>query len=236
MQYPGQLYDDRRQEIFQAQSFASSVAALLPQASQVGPGPFDAILKHMQYHYDRHPPTPYREAIRHIQRLAEAGKRGEVPAQHAMGGATPVPLTILTLDRPAPDFLVPDLVTNEAARLSRWVGRPLLLVFYNPAAASATEVLRFAQDIQAAYPEQVTVLGLAVSEDTALALKQREDLQIKFPLLSGSGLRRGYEVESTPKFVVLDSAGVMRGSYIGWGPEIPHSVTDDLKRCLDAPR
>ena len=32
--------------------------------------------------------------------------------------------------------------------------------------------------------------------------------------------------------VLLDAAGVVRGSYVGWGNEIPLEVLEELKRWL----
>jgi peroxiredoxin len=232
--YQGQIYDDRKREIEQAQSFAEAVAALLPHAGQNGPHAFEVVLKRIADYYDRQPPTPYREAIRYAQRLAEGGKRGEVPPE-AHDNAAPV-AQVLDLGKPAPDFLALDLVAKESVSLHRWLGKPIVLVFYNPKAASAVEVLHFAQQVQQIHGERVAVLGMAVSDNYEQALRQREEMDLKFPILSGTGLRLSYKVESTPKLVVLDSAGMMRGSYDGWGPEIPHSVNQDLTRCLAIPR
>ena len=41
-----------------------------------------------------------------------------------------------------------------------------------------------------------------------------------------------YAVEATPKVVLLDSDGVVRGTYLGWGRETPSAVTEELKRWL----
>jgi peroxiredoxin len=234
LQYPGQLYNDRKREIQQAQAFADAVAALLPHAGQAGKA-FEAVLQRIQDHYDRQPPTPYREAIRHVQRLAEAGKRGEVPPERPHDPPGPV-AQVMAIGQRAPDFLVLDLVSKESVSLHRWAGKPVLLMFYNPAAASAVEVLRFGQQIGDAHGDQVAILAMAVSENHDQAMKQREEVGVKFPILSGTGLRLSYRVEGTPKFVVLDTAGIVRGSYDGWGPEIPGSVHEDVTRCLAGPR
>jgi peroxiredoxin len=197
----------------------------------VGSRPFDSILKRIAYHNDSYPPTPYREALRRVQRLAEAGKRGECPPE-VTPSPTPSPVAdMMGLGRKAPDFLVTDLTTSSSVRLKQWLGRPILLVFYHPNSGSAQEVLHFAQKILESNSEQVVVLGLAVSEDTERVLKQRATERLTFPVLSGKGLRLSYAVDATPKMVVLDADGVVRGSYIGWGPEVPHGVTEDLKKC-----
>jgi peroxiredoxin len=229
--YPGQLFEDRRREIQQAQSLADNVNALLPRAGQFGPRPFENILKRIEYHCEQYPPTPYRDALRRVQRLAEAGKRGEAPPE-VTPATDPTPVSnILALGRPAPDFLVPDLTNNNSVRLKHWIGRPILLVFYNPTSSSASEVLHFAQHVLDGNSDQVVVLGMAVSDDLTLLTKQRAALRLTYPMLSGTGLRLSYAVDATPKMVVLDAAGVVRGSYVGWGPETPRSVTEDLKKC-----
>lgn len=234
LQYPGQLYDDRKREIQQAQSFAETVAALLPHAGQAGKA-FEAVLKRIEDHYDRQPPTPYREAIRHVQRLAETGKHGEVPPGTPGDTVGPV-AQVAAPGKHAPDFLALDLVSKESVSLHRWAGKPIVMVFYSPAAASAAEVLRFAQQLGDVHGDQAMILGMAVTDNHEQALKQREELGLKFPMLSGTGLRLSYRVEATPKLIVLDSAGMVRGSYDGWGPEIPSNVQDDLLRCLAGPR
>lgn len=229
--YPAQLFEDRRREITLAQSLFDNVTGLLPRAGQLGPRPFENVLKRIEYHSEQYPPTPYRDALRRVQRLAEAGKRGESPPE-VTPAADPAPVSnVLALGRPAPDFLVPDLLNSSSVRLRHWIGRPILLVFYNPLSSSAPEVLHFAQRVLEGNSDQVVVLGMAVSDDTTLLTKQRAALRLTFPMLSGTGLRLSYAVDATPKLVVLDAAGVVRGSYVGWGPETPRCVTEDLKKC-----
>ena len=105
------------------------------------------------------------------------------------------------------------------------------MLFYSPTSATAEDVLRFAQKVYDAYGQQVTVLGLAVADDAPRVLKQYEAMHLRYPVLSGTGLRLSYAVESTPKWVVLDSKGVVRGTLDGWGPEIPRAVEETLKKC-----
>ena len=134
------------------------------------------------------------------------------------------------MTRVAPGLTVPDSV-----RLKRLLGRPILLVFYNPTSRTAEELLKFAQSVQDADKSQVTVVGLAVTDDGEGALKQYTDLKLNFLLLSGKGLKQTYAVEATPKLVVLDPAGVVRGALVGWGREIPHVIVDEIKRWQRVP-
>lgn len=233
LQYPGQLFEDRRREILQAQTLHDTVSEYLPRAGQVGPRPFEVVLARVKNFQDQYPPTPYREAVLQAKRLAEAGKRGESPP--SLPAAEPVQLVahVIAAGKPAPDFLAKDFVTQDSTRLKHWLGQPVLLVFFNPRSASAEEVLRFAQRVDDKLRQQVHVLTLALSDDAKTILEQREKLKLYVPVLSGTGLRLSYAVEATPKLVVLDAAGVVQTSYIGWGPETPASVLADVQRCLE---
>jgi hypothetical protein len=189
------------------------------------------VLERLQYYQDRYPPTPYRQALAQVKRLAEAGKRGESPPLLPAEPVQPVAHVIAT-GRPAPDFLARDFVTQDSTRLKNWLGRPIALIFYNPHSSSVEQVLRFAHRVDSQLGERVHVLTLAVSDDAQTILAQRERLRLYVPVLSGTGLRLSYAVEATPKLVVLDAAGIVRSSYVGWGPETPAAVLNDLQDCL----
>jgi peroxiredoxin len=131
----------------------------------------------------------------------------------------------------APDFLAADLTGSGSARPRRWLGKPVLLVFYSPASPTAREVLHFAQRLWHSYPERIAVVGLAVG-DVPRVKSQCAELGLSFPVLDGGGLRISYGVETTPKFVLLDGANIVRGAWLGWGRETPAEVVEELKRWL----
>src|SRR5262249_32575088 len=136
----------------------------------------------------------------------------------------------IAVGQPAPDFVSTDLTTKESARLRKFQGQPILLVFYSPTSKFVEPILGFAQSLRGNGQEPaITVLGLAISEDTDRILKQRKDLHLTFPILSGQGLRLTYAVDATPKFVVLDNAGIVRCAYVGWGKEMPDILTEELE-------
>jgi peroxiredoxin len=226
LQYPGQLFEDRRREILQARSFADAAAPLLAAAAR-NPSQRDALLAKVTYHLDNHPPTPYREAVLQVKRRLEAARRGETVAVVAQEPAPAV--QVAAVGQPAPDFVTSDLVTHESARLRRWLGRPVLLVFYNPSSTTTDGLLRFAQSLSDNYPKEVAVAALCLSEDTEAVLKQR---RLTIPVLSGTGLRLSYAVDATPKLILVDAEGVVRGTYAGWGRETSVEVVAELKRWL----
>jgi hypothetical protein len=104
------------------------------------------------------------------------------------------------------------------------------MVFYNPYSTTAEEILHFAQMAAVGYRDDAIVVGLAMSEDGEKVRKQRDELHLTIPVLNGLGLRKSYDVEATPKLMVLDAEGVVRGAYVGWGQETAGSVLTDLKR------
>jgi peroxiredoxin len=143
---------------------------------------------------------------------------------------------VATVGQPAPDFLATELTGTGSARLRNWLGRPVLLVFYHPSSPTAAEVLRFAQKVATDRAGAVRVVGMSVSDDAALVRKQHGEMKMTFPVLSGGGLRHSYAIEDTPKFVLLDGAGVVRGAYLGWGHETAGEVLTELARWLAPPR
>ncbi len=227
--YTGQFFDERWREVTQALAFAAAAAPLLLAPAQHGPQ-LNALAAKIAFHLDREAPTPYREAVLQVRRNVEAGKRGEVLVTLPVD--VPVETGVAVRGEPAPDFVAPDVQTRASVNLKRALGKPVLLVFFSPNSATVDQLLEFAQALANAYPQQITVLGMAMSDDLRLVRDRTDRLLLRFPLLNGTGLRRSYAVEATPKMVLLDAAGVVRGSYVGWGNEIPLEVVEELKRWL----
>ena len=125
------------------------------------------------------------------------------------------------------------MLTRESVSLTRLLGQPLLLIFYAPESRSAEEVLRFAQTVQDENRQAVTVVGLAVTEDASLVQAQQQSLRLSFPLLSGRTLRKPYGVDATPRFMVLDGTGLIRASFVGWGPETKRLIVEQMRRRLE---
>ena len=236
LRYPGEMFEDRRQDIVQAQALAEALTPL--QATPLRHGrELDALLARATAHLAHQPPTPYREAVVQVRRRVEAAKRGEVPPAPPRedGPSAPGAPAVAAVGQPAPDFVAHDFNTRTSVRLRKWQGRPVLLVFYNPASSTAAELLRFAQRVRSGAGGNVVVLGMSVSEDSGKILRQRAELGLDFPVLDGSGLVASYALEATPKLFVLDASGVVRGSYLGWGRETAEDVQAELRQWLNRP-
>jgi peroxiredoxin len=231
-QYAGEPSESRRQEITQALTFRDSLMPLLAQPSRCGPH-LTALVKKIDYHLENQPDTPYRAAVLSVKRRAQAALRGESPPEPP-ADTRPAAPAVAALGQPAPPFMASQLTAAGSVQLRQWLGRPVLLVFYHPSSPTAAAVLRYAQRLYGSYPRRLVVAGMSVSDDAEVVRKQHGELRLTFPVLSASGLRASYGVSTTPKIVILDAAGIVRGEYLGWGQETPGEVLEELKRWLPA--
>ncbi len=231
LQYSGPLADDRRQEIHQAFAFRDQLTPLLTQPVRNGPQ-LAALLKRIDYYLEHQPPTPYREAVLQVKRRAEAARRGESPPAQPEESGPAAPPAVIAPGELAPDFLATDLAGSGSVRPRSWVGRPVLMVFYSPTAATAPLVLRFAQHLASVGGQRLVVVGLSVAGSAEMVRRQRGDMGLTFPILDGAGLRVSYAVETTPRFVLLDASNIVRGSWLGWGHETAEEVREELRRWM----
>src|SRR5262249_42730722 len=142
--YPGKLYEDRRDEILQARALMDRLAPLLARPSADNADQLEALLSRINYHLEHHLPTPYPEPVLQMKRRAEAPRHGGPPPARLPDDTNTAP-AVAVPGSPAPDFSATDLVDRKPARLQQFLGRPVVLVFYNPTSFQAEEVLRFAQ-------------------------------------------------------------------------------------------
>jgi peroxiredoxin len=227
-QLSGQASEGRKQEIAQALAFREALTPLLAQPARHVPH-LTALVKKID-HYCERPDTPYRAAILQIKRRAEAARRGETPPE-PIREAKSAP-TVVALGEVAPDFIASNLTGGGSAHLRQWKGKPILLVFYHPSSGTTPAVLRYAQQVSTRYAGRVHVIGMSVSDNADLIRKQHADMRLAFPILSAGGLRKTFDVETTPKMMLLDSSNVVRGGHLGWGDETPTEVLEDLKHWL----
>jgi peroxiredoxin len=229
--YPGRLYEDRFREISQARALSEAAAPYLREWTAQGERPLQAILGKIAYQLDNQPETPYRQELLQLRRRIDAARRGEtVAASEARSREAAPPRA--TIGQPAPDFIVTNLLGGESLHLRRLLGKPIVLVFYAPSSPHAHELLRFANSVgSAAGGNEVRVLALAMTNDRQRVIQEYGEWQLGMPIGSGLGLRHSYDVEATPKIVVIDSSGIVRRTFVGWGSEMPHLVSEELTAC-----
>jgi hypothetical protein len=234
LQYPVTLADDRRRELNQTLQLQQTARPLLTQSMRNG-SQLDVLLARVKATHDTHAQTPYREALVHLRQRLEMARRGETPPALPSELRAPEPLEEprgLTVGKAAPDFVVAELVNSaKTATLSKWRGRPVLLIFFNPDSRSLDEMMRSVQGLADRHKE-ITLVGLAMSVDAVKVSRLQESRGWKLPILAGTGLRNLYEIEHTPTLVFIDAAGQFQGSVVGWGMETPTAIRECLPRWL----
>lgn len=222
-------FSDRCTEIVKAARFTEEIRVLGQKPQQYRPH-LEALAHKIQFHLDRHPPTPYRKAIVHVQRLAEKAKSGEaiMPA----GADEPSPVTAVKIGQRVPDFIASTLTGDRSAHLYRPAGRPTVVFFYNPCSDAGRHVLRFARTLHEETRAHVDVLGLATTRDPDLVRQQHKEMDLRFPILDGQGMLLTFGVDATPRFVILDGEGIVRAGYTGWGTHVPRDIVAELQELL----
>jgi hypothetical protein len=104
-------------------------------------------------------------------------------------------------------------------------------MFYNPSTENGRAVLTFARELSEQH-RGLGVLAMAVSDDAEAVRKQHAEMKLPFPILDGRGLHHTFGVKDTPRLVLLDAEGIVRGAYTGWGSQTPAEVIEELQRWL----
>lgn len=224
MPYPDRLTADRRREIQQAWSFDQKLADLRRQRTPAG---FDALIAKIDHHLANQPATPYRPAIVWVRKQAVASQRGEAPAALTMTETSTA--ATAALGQPAPDFLATDLASGASMHIQRWRGRPVLLVFYRSNSNSAESTLRCAQSLRERFSDTLAVAVILAAGDGPTALRQRQSWCPDVPLLNGREAAAPFAPSSTPRFVVIDAASIVRYFGDGFGSETPRLVGEAVK-------
>jgi len=229
LRYPGKLFTDRQREILNAHRFYKDAAPLWSNPV-VYRNQLEALQRRLGFYIESQPPTPYRDATEYVKRQTQLALDGKLLAQPQPKEVQAIP-TARSGQR-MPDFLVPNLTGTESGRLYRHLGKPIFLFFYNPTGDSSIHVLRFALSLHEQYADNIGIVGLAMSDDATFVQKQHQVWKMPFPVFDGRGLRRSFNVEATPRLVVLDSNAVVRAAYTGWGDDFPDEIVKELKNWL----
>ena len=222
MQYPAIMAQDRRAEISQALKLRDEARALVgdpvKNAKAIG-----ALQRRIAGQVENTPPTPYRACVLQVKRMVEAAGRGEVVtvSPHRRRRRRKRPRGSRAIGQPAPHFVASDVAGGGTSRLLEVEGQahrarllqPRLGHRPGPAAVQPGPPRPLGQVLLGRRPVRQRRQG----EGRRPARRPQADL----PPLYGSGLRISYKVETTPKLVLIDAAGLVRGMYFGWGRETP---------------
>ncbi len=228
LRYSGKMFEDRKSEIVAARKFLEDAQPLLRQPAN-SRKQIEALSRRIVKHLDDNPATPYRKSIAHLQYLLQRGEPVGVPNAVEQ----PIEVRPIGIGHKVPDFVVSDLMNKgKAYRFQDLLGQPILFLYYSPTTATGKEVLQFAQKLHEDMGGDVLVLGMAVGDDGERVAHQVEELGVEFPILDGKAMQRTFGVDGTPRVVLVDSDGVVRYCFTGWGPHSPREVRGEVNKCL----
>lgn len=229
MTFSGRLYDERRQEGLHAAAFTAMLDRALKTGGREGLKPFDMVARRAQAYLSDHgayDTVPYREAILAVRKRAESAAKGNLPPAPPPEEPTP-PADPLALGQPIPDVNAPGLTSSASARLSDLKGKPVVLMYFQPGAASGQHVLKLANDLHARKLSAVVPLSIG---DAKVARALIAELKPTVPVYDGTDVYKVHGLEATPVIVVIDAAGVVRHVARGWGAETAGAVTREVER------
>jgi hypothetical protein len=106
------------------------------------------------------------------------------------------------------------------------------MVFYQPASDASAVVLRHVQRLVDEKSDlDFAVVGFSMSDDVEAVKRVEAMLSLTFPALAGGSLRQSYDVEATPRLVIVDGEAIVRAAFTGWGPETPQALEEALRKC-----
>ena len=131
----------------------------------------------------------------------------------------------------APEFSL-QMIGGPTMRLSELRGQPVLLNFWAPWCPPCREELPM---LQAAYSENLVVLGIAVRAPSDTVMDFAADLGLELPLLLDQDGRASdaYQVRGLPTSLFVDGRGLVVARHVG--PLGPETLDVYLASLLDLP-
>lgn len=231
--YPGQLFEDRKREVLMAFQTQEETLSQVDEATR-NPRAYDALVRQINTQISDHPSTPYRAALMGVLRKIDLAKKGELAPATQEEAAGSEMIAGPAVGRIAPDFLVPSMDKGGTLSLRNWKNKPILLLFYHPDSPSAISSLAFANELARDTKGKIQVLGLSTLGDVRRVSSQKEAIKLTFPIVDGSGLKISYALDSTPKWYLVDSQGIIRSIQSGWGDEMKADLLREAQGLLSA--
>jgi hypothetical protein len=228
----GRTFDRYRRDVETAFAMAAEVSPFLPDAGKHGPKLFETRMHRLDlYLADADASSPYREAVLAVRRQLDAARRGENVTKVApTGGPAPAVLPKRAA-WPEPGRLAPDF-TAGSFRLADARGKPVVLVFFKPGSETTDLALAVADALNQKHGARSVIVPLAIWGDPAAGVKDRDRRKLTVPIYDGAQAETAFGVESVPRFVVLDSGGLVRWTFVGVGAETGYSAREQLERLL----
>ena len=134
----------------------------------------------------------------------------------------------------APDFVLRAL-DGRNLRLSEYRGQVVLVNFWARWEGDAREQMRALDRINTTYQRAgLVVLGVSVDEDVRRAREFADAAAVSYPILfdNGSNIGRDYMLQKMPVTLLVDRAGVVRYSIVGFKRGDEQVYLDQIRELL----
>lgn len=227
LQYHGQAFMDRDADFRVALAAQNQLEAALANLEKTPPARFQEVHDKLDLALKQPSASPYRVAMSHLLDLSRRAieNRDSIDLEPGRGLATPAS----HVGRRARPFAVHSIETGQSISLGKVKGQAVVLVFIDPSAPLCLDALRDVLRAVAANEESaakvLAVCTRAVPENLEAF---RETVPGRYEICAGKGLDKAYAVDAVPHTIFIDSAGYLRGSFVGSGPELLGDLSDSL--------
>jgi peroxiredoxin len=176
------------------------------------------------------------------------GASASAYTQHRMRRALPAGILILSaalaassigaaptmVGKDAPDFVLRGM-DGRNLRLSEFRGQVVLVNFWARWAGDSRQEMSALDRINTTYQRAgLVVLGVSVDEDLRRAHEFAAAMGVSYPILfdTGSEIGRDYLLQKMPMTILVDRAGVVRFSSVGFKHGDEHIFLDQIRELL----
>jgi peroxiredoxin len=134
----------------------------------------------------------------------------------------------------APDFVLKGL-DGRNLRMSEYRGQVVLVNFWARWAGDSRQEMPALDRINTTYGRAgLVVLGISIDEDLARAREFASAMKVSYPILfdTGSDIGRDYQLQKMPMTILVDRAGVVRYSNVGFKRGDERVYLDHIRELL----
>ncbi len=138
------------------------------------------------------------------------------------------------LGKPAPDFTLRGLTSEEAVTLSALKGRVVLIDFWASWCVPCRQLMPRIAEIKSRFPDvEVVAISVDTDRDKALTFVRAVDAGLRAVHDTAQKVADSYRVERMPSSFIIDKEGNLRFRHDGYGPKALASVERQLQLLLN---
>jgi peroxiredoxin len=138
------------------------------------------------------------------------------------------------LGKDAPDFVL-KATDGRNLRMSEFRGQVVMVNFWARWAGDSRQEMSALDRINTTYSRAgLVVLGVSVDEDLDRAREFAAAMKVSYPMMfdTGSNIGRDYLLQKMPMTILVDRAGVVRYTNVGFKRGDEHAYLDHIRELL----